>query len=331
MILSRMRTKLNDRDIEIEDLKRKRILDKHQQETEMREMLLLLHTQQETTRRQRPQGPVPLTPGQRARPTTATSSKLSYTPSTPTSSAGGSIRGAADPVNELSKRLKSRVSKSKAESRRLGNAVEPSPKLRDLRLQMDLLERQARDLEYGDFEDFHDDPIPSPEPISPAPAVSPLPPAPVVVDTSKERDIRSLSQLRKRLEYLQRESNTIIKLEGDLSQKELMERRKFEALARLTALQKSMKNLRFEDLTDIDLAGDKTNKNKKTLDPSVAPSVDDIERVDTTRSKQLRKELANLEDLCNNLKFDLSLKGDQAYPPDQDALLEKFESRYSKG
>ncbi|GMF05614.1 unnamed protein product [Ambrosiozyma monospora] len=31
------------------------------------------------------------------------------------------------------------------------------------------------------------------------------------------------------------------------------------------------------------------------------------------------------------LNFDLSLKGDQAYPPDQDALLEKFESRYSKG
>ncbi|KAG7911649.1 hypothetical protein KL906_000970 [Ogataea polymorpha] len=265
-ILDRLREKLEAKDNEVSELRRLRVLDKHQQETEMREMLLLLHSQ-----------------------------RLLSSPPESSGTASSSIKTeGSSTVEELRKRLKSQVDKSKVEVKRIGQSgVEPNARLRDLRFQMDLLEREARDLENTEFEDIlaqkH--------------------------DTNKVDDVKTLSELRARLESLQNDANKVIKVQANLSTQEKLERRKMEALDRLQRLEKTMQELKIKELEDVDSA------DRRTLDPKQRA-------VKNERAEKLKSELSELETLCSNLRFQLSLNNEQV---DKEALLQKFEDQYSRG
>ncbi|QPG73041.1 hypothetical protein FOA43_000345 [Brettanomyces nanus] len=289
LILTRLREKLDDRDKEVSELKRKRILDKHQQEMEMREMLLLLHSYQGING-----GQVPLASNQSA---------LSVSPSgnAPTPESSIPYSGRSSTVTELEKRLKTRVDKSKMESRRLGSTgVEPSARLRDLRLKMDLLEREARDLENMDFEEFSEQ-IPEPP-----------------VKTGRETDLETLTKLRRKLDLLQKDANKVIKVQGDLAHREDMKLHKVEALDRLTKLQQYMEDLRNTE------SEDEERSSHMTLDPKYHKPKE--------HSAQLNQELDTIEGLCQKLKEQLATAGDDpAALSSTYNLLSKFEDKYSKG
>lgn len=274
LILTRLREKLDDRDKEVSELKRKRILDKHQQEMEMREMLLLLHSYQS-------QGLEPHLDGQRVEEIAP--------------------EGAAT-VNELEKRLQYHVDQTKTESRRLGSTgVEPSARLRDLRFRMDLLEREARDLENMDFEEFADQ--------------IPLPP----VKSDREVDLQTLEDLRIKLDKLQKDSNQVIKQQSNLAQKENLETQKLQALDRLDKLQAYMEDLRAQDAAE---PVSVSSSPVKTLDPKYQQSA---------RSAELNAELDSIEQLCQKLKGSLEGFGTPQINTPRDDLLNKFEDRYAKG
>ncbi|VEU23665.1 DEKNAAC104907 [Brettanomyces naardenensis] len=288
LILTRLREKLDERDKEVSELKRKRILDKHQQEMEMREMLLLLHSYQGLNGNN--------LGNSNALPMSSRIKELTYP-------------GESSTVSELEKILQTRVDQSKMESRRLGSTgVEPSARLRDLRLKMDLLEREARDLENMDFEEFSEQ--------------IPEPPA----KTDRQMDLETLAALRKKLDLLQRDANKVIKVQGALSQREGMQTRKAEALDRLDKLQKYMEDLKVRESEEM-------LKQRKTLDPRYQSS--------NQRASQLQKELDYIEQLCMTLKEQVASAGDDRVPgsvvaatgtvPNAGDLLSKFEDRYSKG
>lgn len=323
MLMRRLRQKIDERDKEVSELKRKRILDKHQQEMEMREMLLLLHSYQ--------------VQGRRGATLDASNSSSGPSGSGPSSSSlahpsNSRLSSRSPAVTELENRLKTKVGQSKLEARRLGSvSVEPSAKLRDLRLKMDLLEREARDLENMDFEEFQEK-IPDP------PAKS-----------DRQADLQTLAALRKKLDSLQMDANKVIKVQSDLSKQDAMKKKRFEALDRLSKLQRYAEDLRISELEKSPNTG-----KSHSLDPKLQKS--------NSRSARLRGELDSIEALCKNLKDTLtsdksvsnvgtSSGGVGAAPaarvqaataesgsaaaqtqvPTAQQLLSKFEDRYSRG
>lgn len=96
---------------ELEELKRKHILEKHEQELEMREMLILLNNANE------PSGSMP-------------KSQL---------------------VDRLKSQLTRKKNQNRLDNKKYGNSVEPNNRLRALRDQMEDIEQQARELEMTNF------------------------------------------------------------------------------------------------------------------------------------------------------------------------------------
>ncbi|ODV87610.1 hypothetical protein CANARDRAFT_26987 [[Candida] arabinofermentans NRRL YB-2248] len=302
LVLRRLRDQLELKESEVDDLRRKRILDKHQQETEMREMLLLLH-------------------GQESR---SSNSSAGYSADVLRPASKSSINSdRSAPVSELRKRLKTQVDRNKAESRRMGTSggIEPSSRLRDLRLKMDLLEREARDLENMDFEDSTFGPTTASEKSSPVHL-------PQKEAYSQTKDIENLNQLRARLDFLQKDANKVIKLQTDLNEKEHMKLKKVEVLDRLSELERTMQLLKIQGLESLDNDNLKQQQEqRKTLDPKrQAESV----RRNNDRAQELQKDLSSLEDLCNNLRFQLSLH-DESPDAEKAKLLQKFEDKYARG
>lgn len=300
-ILRRLREKLDEKEKEVSELKRKRILDKHQQEMEMREMLLLLHSQEG-------RGGA----GVRTRPSSISKDSKKHTLQP--------FSGRSSTVSELEKRLKTRVDQSKLESKRLGSVgVEPSAHLRDLRLKMDLLEREARDLENMDFEEF-----------------SEKIPEPPKKTENRKADVDQLAKLRKRLDFLQKDANKVMKFQGDMAHRENMQVQKSQALDRLTKLQQYTEDLRLQQLEN--------SPEVMTLDPR--------QQSTDKRSGALHKELDAIELLCRNLKDKLQSNSGEANAAissngnmvttgatmssgvgsdDQADLMAKFENKYSSG
>lgn len=176
------------------------------------------------------------------------------------------------------------------------------------------LEKEARDLENMDFDEF----------------LGSIPEPPAIV-LSKERslkdrdaDLVTLNSLRKRLDFLQKDANKVIKLQTDLEHQESLERKKLEALDRLNKLQSSIDSLKIQEL---EFDNENKSKPRKTLDPAMTS----FEKLDTTRSRQLRAELNGIEELCSNLKFQLSLKDDEVYDEDPERIIRDVEEKYSNG
>lgn len=178
---------------------------------------------------------------------------------------------------------------------------------------LESLEKEARTLENTDFEEYLDQ-IPDAKDVK------------LTKDrTARDRDadMQTLNSLRKRLKFLEKDANNVIKYQSKLANQESLEQRKLEALERLNKLQSTLQDLRIQESKYED---EEERNAKKTLDPYGT-----MDRIDTSKSKKLRSELSEIEQLCDNLKFQLSLKGDENYDEDSDELVRKTQEMYTTG
>lgn len=328
LILRRLREDLNDKESDLKEVQRKRLLDKHAQETEMREMLIVLQSQEKSK-----------------------NNSSSFSSKHPSSNSGNnSHNNEALALRSIRNRIKKTLDKNKAEYRRLGGGVEPSTRLRELRFKMDLIEKEARQLENMNFQDFADQiPDTSPEPdfeFSPEPEAEPEQkpePEPVLIEQVRRKPVRStkarkddlaaLDGLRRKLASLQKDANKIMKYEEKKEKNELLENRKLEALQRLQLLEKTINDLKFQGGIVIE-----DESSRRTLDPNASSST-------ITQGSNSEPDLSAIEDKCKQLQYQLELmqqktleeenieetSQDQPDGYDVNDIYEKFEQKYGTG
>lgn len=271
----RMNEELNQ---ELDDLKRKHLMEKQEQELEMRELLILLNNAQLDSRKQ-----------------------------------DGKTTLLIETSNQdLAKKLQKQIHRKRAEYRldnkNLGTQVEPSSRLRALRDQMADIENMARELEMTDFETF--------TPESPNKDMAPkeieeddedeseeeededeedeeeTPPPPVVPAgpprAARGEDLGKLDVLRKKLSSLQNESNDIMKFNNS----SMFSRQKYLAMERLKELQTNFTDFNI----DFDIDDDQNNN----------PSFEPVEEVDPSIKSKIQEELEEVQKLKRSLELKLS-------------------------
>lgn len=272
IVLSKQR-RLNDAlSSELEDLKKKHLLEKHEQELEMREMLILLNN------------------------------KSDQSPSTLASDSSKTAVSSADNNAELVNKLKTHISKKKIQNRidtKKWGSIEPNNRLRALRDQMEDLEQQARELEMTNFKNSK-----KPE--------SPLPKQPTTAE-SKQEDLRKLNDLKQKLDFLQNQSNDIMKFDINSANRELLEQQRQNALERLRETQKRFAQLNI-DFTSLN-QNDESNK-YHSLDPK-SLSTGDL----NTQLDEIEKLTKSLED---NLEINEQVNSSKSF-------LENLEKKYITG
>lgn len=214
------------------------------------------------------------------------------------------LHSKSDGDNMFRNEMKARLAKSANDERKSG--------LRKNVSELEALERQARNLENMDFAEFLDK-IPE-APITP------------ITPNSKETDLKSLHNLRQQLDALQKDANKVMKYQNKLSNEEDIQTRKMQALDRLNKLQASMKRLKLTEMENEKISK-KMSPTKRTLDPQAS-------KLNTENSQKLQRELDSIEQLCANLKFQFSLRGDEGDENDlfdPDALIASLEDKYTKG
>lgn len=206
--------------------------------------------------------------------------------------------------------------KSKSRNRDLNSKI----------VNLDSLEKEARILERTDFDEFIEN-IPEPPVLTSFKGKTPA---------ERDADIKTLNSLKKRLDFLQKDANGVMKYQDEKEREEMMMLKKDQCLSRLEMLQKSIKDLKFqEEQAEIKARLGDVYGGKKTLDPYNSS----FERIDLTKSKELRGQLSDIEDLCANLKFQFALMGDDDINEEDDAILkqkaieeiEEIESKYAGG
>ncbi|KAL6018114.1 hypothetical protein ACI3LY_001408 [Candidozyma auris] len=261
IVLRRTRRMNEELQEELEDLKRKHLREKQEQEVEMRELLIMLNSAQIDSKRD----------------------KNKTTLSVQTSN--------EKLIKKLQKQINRRKTEFKLDNKQLGTSVEPSSRLRALREQMADIENLARELEMTDFEtyslpkeeakpDVHEPETPEPEE---------LPPVPVGPKRSvREDDLEKLERLRKKLASLQSESNDIMKFNN----KSLFSKQKYLALERLRELEQNFAdfNIDFDiDENEAALLGfmDANMKSK------IQEELDEVKKL----NNDLRSQLAAIKDV----------------------------------
>lgn len=215
------------------------------------------------------------------------------------------LHSKSDGDNMFKAEMKARLAKAAKDDRKSS--------LRKNVTELEELEKQARNLENMDFADFLD-----------------KIPEPVIINKSngsnKQTDLKSLHNLRKQLDALQKDANKVMKFQNQLTEEEQIKTRKMEALDRLNKLQLSMQDLKLSELDKLEKS---KSKSTRTLDPLASASID---KLNTENSKKLQRELDGIEQLCANLKFQFSLSGDDNDDLfDHDALIASLEDKYTKG
>lgn len=300
LVLRRTRRMNEELQEELEDLKRKHLREKQEQEVEMRELLIMLNSAQIDSKKDK-----------------------------------GKTTVLVQTSNEkLIKKLQNQISRKKNEFRldnkQLGTLVEPSSRLRALREQMADIENLARELEMTDFETYSlpkeesgepavsEEPEmpelePEREPETPEPEV--LPPVPVGPKRSvREDDLEKLEKLRKKLASLQSESNDIMKFNN----KSMFSKQKYLAMERLRELE-----LNFKDFNiDFDITEDEAAL---------------LGMMDASMKSKIQEELDEVKKLNANLRSQLAAANDVKLPskrssasPSSDAFL-KIEAKYAQG
>lgn len=286
---------------ELEELKRKHLLEKQELELEMRELLIMLNTEAEIgTKRNESQGKTTV-----------------------------SIRSSNE---QLIKKLQSQIHRKrteyKSDNRKFGTQIEPSSRLRALRDQMGNIENMARELEMTDFDEY----VASPKSKQPEESAdttaedlesdtdSELELEPDFIEVAltepprsmKVEDLDKLDSLRKKLSSLQSESNDIMKFNNS----EMFKKQKLLALDRLKELENNFKgfNIDFDDN-----GGNAANFMDEYVDPSIRNKIkeefDEVERL----KAELRRKLADVD----KLKKAEKVKSKSA--------LEKLEAKYAQG
>ncbi|CCH45782.1 hypothetical protein BN7_5368 [Wickerhamomyces ciferrii] len=259
---------------ELEELKRKHILEKHEQELEMREMLILLNNANESNQ--------------------GTNSKSQI-------------------VDRLKNQISRKKNQYKNDNKRYGTSVEPNRRLRVLRDQMEDIEQQARELEMTNFTERkrNNDSISSISPV----IIQQSPPKPLPVppkQSFKQDDAFKLEHLRQRLDFLQNQSNDILKFDTDAKNKELMNKQKLMAMERLKELQSRFQNLNIDFSVKDSIAGE----GYRSLDPRTSKN-----------NISIHDELEEIEKLSERLENELLV---QENVPSK-SFLDSLEAKYARG
>ncbi|CAN3370780.1 formin Bni1p [Diutina catenulata] len=256
-VLLRTRRMNDELALELEELKRKHLMEKQEQELEMRELLIMLDAE--------------------ARPHDAAAKDDRL-------------------VRKLKRQIHRKRAEYKLENRQFGTQVEPSSRLRKLRDQMGDIENIARELEMTDFDEFRvPDDVSSAEPmdaieevaVSPSPSPPRVPTPPPREPTPPPRacrteDLAKLDSLRKKLESLQSESNDIMKFNHSA----MYHKQKYMAIERLQELENSFRDFNLDFDTD-----NEEFSFEGTVDPAVKERIHQ-EYVEIARMKvELREKL----------------------------------------
>ena len=308
-VLRRTRRLNEELSQDLEELKRKHLAEKQEQELEMRELLIMLNSN-------------------------ATIGTKKVKDKTTVSIETNN----EELIKKLQKQIHRRKAEYKLDNRQFGTQVEPSSRLRALRDQMGDIENMARELEMTDFEtyvnpaaerflepevaesssnsDYEDA---EDEVVEDIPVVPQGPPRAARVD-----DIQKLDSLRKKLSSLQSESNDIMKFNNSA----MFNKQKFLAMERLRELETNFKdfNINF-DFNDSD--GNRNVENEfqfehSDLDPSITSKIkEELAEVERLKS-ELRRKLADVDASNESKRSSMASKR-------RTVLFNKIEAKYVQG
>ncbi|GAV48517.1 hypothetical protein ZYGR_0K00220 [Zygosaccharomyces rouxii] len=185
---------------ELEELKKKHLLEKHEHEVELRKMLTILNARPDDENL--------------AKSTKITKSVNGLDPERQTSIQKALQDGLQRTRKDLS-----------VDSKRFGITVQPNKRLRMLRMKMEGIEQEARELEMTNFAEHEEKQLDEP----------------VRTGSSKKVGVRKLSELRKQLSDIQKETNEVTKFNVEERVKELFNQKKLKALKRLKELETTYK------------------------------------------------------------------------------------------
>lgn len=351
-VLLRTRRMNENLKLELDELKKKHLIEKQEQELEMRELLIMLNNgaKFEETKR------------------------------------NGKTTVSLQTTNEsLIKKLQKQIYRKKAEykldNRILGTQVEPSSRLRQLRDQMADIETMARELEMTDFETYVDpskeddrddlendaDDISEPEPIESYSDYSgddkllevpddndddeqeqeqeeeeiikfkPIPKGPP--RSIKHDDLDKLDNLRKKLLNLQSESNDIMKFNNNA----MYNKQKFLAMERLKELEENFKDFNivfdFTNPNEIKATAEYQQDQIQSISQSESEPQIEPEIIDPTIKLKIKEELEQIEKLKFELENQLSsIKKSKTSSnlninniKNNKNILDKIESKYITG
>ncbi|AQZ18969.1 BNI1 (YNL271C) [Zygosaccharomyces parabailii] len=186
---------------ELQELKKKHLLEKHEHEVELRKMLTILN----------------------ARPDDDSLAK----------SARFSKPGMdSEKQNSIQKALQDGLQRTRkdlsVDSKRFGITVQPNKRLRMLRMKMEGIEQEARELEMTNFSDHEKKQLQEPIQIKRD-------------DSKKQASVRKLSYLRKQLTDIQKETNDISKFNVEERVREMFNEKRLQALKKLKELETTYK------------------------------------------------------------------------------------------
>lgn len=308
-LIMRRTRKLNEElQAELEEAKRRNMIDKQEQEAEMRELLIMLNS-----------GDIQSKKGK---------GKTTYSVQTNNEQL----------VNKLRKQIHRKKAELRLDNKLLGSHIEPSSRLRALRDQMNDIENLARELEMTDFENYTLSEPPKPEEKE---AIEEIEDdedeeieeeveendeeeeeeeeeeAPVVMGPKRgvrEDDVEKLSKLRKQLASLQSESNDIMKFNNS----SLFAKQKFLAMERLRELETNFKDFNI----DFDLTGQDTAMLNGLVDSTLKSKLqEELQEVERMK-KDLRSKLKALETKPKSRRSS-GIVGSEA--------LSKIEKKYAQG
>lgn len=185
---------------ELEELKKKHLLEKHEHEVELRKMLTILNARPEDASLEQ-------------------STQISKSVNGLDSERQNSIQKALqDGLQRTTKDLS-------VDSKRFGITVQPNKRLRMLKMKMEGIEQEARELEMTNFAEHEEKKLDEP----------------VHTGSNKKVGVRKLGELRKQLSDIQRETNEVTKFNVEERVKELFNQKKLKALKRLQELETTYK------------------------------------------------------------------------------------------
>ncbi|KAI5966773.1 uncharacterized protein KGF55_000182 [Candida pseudojiufengensis] len=313
IVISRFRRTNEDMKQEMEELKTKYMKEKQESELEMRELLILLDSNDISTNK------------------TKKGSKTTVSLST------SNI--------ELAQRLKKQIHRRRAEARldnkKLGTQHEPSKRLRALRDQMGDIENMARELEMTEFENYTEDveveELPSEPEIIETETESEeieeeeeeselsddqeieLPPTPIpsIKRGIRNDDLSKLDNLRKKLSNLQNDSNEIMKFNSS----SMFNKQKYMAIERLHELENKFKDFNIDFSIE-----DENDYNISTMGG-----------IDEHIKDKTKEVLNEVEKLRNELRKQLAAKNKNKNksptksPSKRQSVMERIENKYTKG
>lgn len=259
-ILNKNQRVMKQLEAELEELKKKHLLEKHEQEVELRKMLTILNSRPEESTQQKKQE--------------------------------GSLK--SKEKEDLQRALKSGLKRAKRDikddSKKFGMTVQPNQRLKMLRMQMEDIENEARKLEMTNFTEFSNKSLAPPLNVSKKRKVKKS-------KADKDQQIKKLNELRDALLEIQMESNDVSKFNVDERVNELFNQKKLTALQRLKELETKYKgfgiDFKVEDFM-VDSKSPNSNgdqKNYSSLDPKLYQSkLDEITKI-SDELMQLDKDI----------------------------------------